>query len=59
MKITSKVVSTTSDMTTMKAMAMMTMTLMNRQKRNKRWGVAEVVVLIVIWNNYCRSMEGD
>ena len=39
---------TTVEMTNIKSMVTTTMTLMNRQKRNKRLGVAGAVVLIVI-----------
>ena len=49
MEMTGKTSTTTSAMTMMKETAVTTITLINRQKRNKRLGVAGTVVLIVIW----------
>ena len=46
-----KAAETTEEMMTMNAMAKMKMALMNRQKINKRLGVAMTVVLIVIRKN--------
>ena len=43
MKMMSKAAATTQVVTTMKATATITMTLLNRQKRNKRLGVAGTV----------------
>ena len=48
MTITKKAEATSAAMTTMKATETPSMMQMNRQKRNKRLGVAGKVVLIVI-----------
>ena len=51
MKMAIKTAVKTSAMTTMKATATTKMKPMNRQKRNKRLGVACTMVLIVVRNN--------
>ena len=51
MKMMRKKAATTAAIMMMKATAKKRMTLLNRQKRNKRLGVAWTVVLIVIRKN--------